>query len=99
MCTLNKSHLGLSTSQEVLAGPCLNREAGGIYIYISGNLRSLRKKVLYQWFSGCDLYFYSVVYIMKKEKGTPGFKEFEASSLSGPVIGPAFSPGLGMKAR
>ena len=33
MCTLNKSYLGLSTSQEVLAGPCLNREAGGIYIY------------------------------------------------------------------
>ena len=40
-----------------------------------------------------------MVYIMKKEKGTPGFKEFEASSLSGPVIGPAFSPGLGMNAR
>ena len=91
----------MSTSQEVLAGPFANREAGGVYIY--GNLRLLREKVLYQWFSGCHLYFYSVVYIYiyiyAEEKSTPGFKEFEAGSLSGLVIGPTFRPGLGMEAR
>ena len=47
-----------------------------------------------------SIFLFSGIYKWKrKEKGTPGFKEFEARSLSGPVIGPAFSPGLGMKAR
>ena len=45
------------------------------------------------------IYIFIQWYLYIEGKSTPGFKEFEASSLSGPVIGPAFSPGLGMKAR
>ena len=40
-----------------------------------------------------------MVYIYGISKSTPGFKEFEAGSLSCPVIGPTFRPGLGMEAR
>ena len=50
--------------------------------------RRERKKVLYQWINGCNLYFYLMVYIRGDWDSTPGFNEFEASSLSGPVIGP-----------
>ena len=57
----------LSTSQVVLAGPCVNREAIKIRGYFGC--------ILYQCFSGCNLCFYSVVYIYLEENwiDTPGF--------------------------
>ena len=49
---------------------------------------------------GDVIYIYFIQWsIYGEEKGAPVFKEFEASSLSCPVIGPAFGPGLDMKAR
>ena len=47
------------------------------------------------------IYIFIQWFIYRREDwvSTPGFKEFEAGSLSGPVIGPTFRPGLGMEAR